>query len=99
MFIWIIVEKEDNKPIIAASTKENAEQQLFDYMGYIPNEKNDDLEYLGYKKIEYSEFEDDFTGIYTFKGLYPTGFGENLKFEWEIQNFWLYSVYLDQPQK
>ena len=99
MIIWLIIDKEDNYPIIAASTRELAEQQLFDYMGYNPEELADDLIYLGYKKIEYSEFEDDFTGIYTFEGLYPTGYGENVKYEWEIQEFWLYSMYLDQPQK
>lgn len=97
-FIWIITDEKDGFPIIAASSKELAEQQLFDYMGYKEID-TEELKYLGYTSITYSEHEDNFIGIYRFNGLYPNGFGENIKFEWEIQEFNLFSLVLNASQK
>lgn len=99
MLVWIIVDKEDNNPIIAASTKELAEQRLFDYMGYGNPIHAESVKYLGFTPMIYSEYEDDFIGTYKFNSLYPNGFGDNIKFEWEIQAFYLFSIELDKEQK
>jgi len=98
MLIYVVIEKEDNIPIITASTFEKAQQQLSDYMGWENPIHVDSVKYLGYKKIEYSEFEDALQGVYTFESLFPVGYGDKCKWEWKIQEFYLYELYLDSPQ-
>ena len=85
--IWIITTEEDGEPIIAASSQENATQQLFDYMGYPDVDKN--VKYFGFKKYIYSEYEDDYVGIYTFEDVY----------DHQTDNFRLYCKALDASQK
>jgi hypothetical protein len=55
--------------VLTIQTKrENLEKFVKDYYGINEDKKyNSPAEYLGYTKIEYSEFEDDLEGYYTFK--------------------------------
>ena len=62
--VYIITDNE--QPIIVASSEEKAKLQLFDYMGYNPKELKDSLIYKGFNIHIYSEFEDDYIGLYTF---------------------------------
>ena len=91
MLVYVITDKEDGEVIIVASSQKNAQQQLFDYMGYDPNKPNDYVIYLGYEEYVYSEHEDDFKGVYSFRGKY----GE----EWVDDKFNLFCKFLDQNQK
>lgn len=91
--VYIITDNEDGKPIIVASSQEKATQQLFDYMGYNPNELSDDLIYLGFERYVYSEHEDSYMGMYTFSSLYPWDT------EWNLDQFRLYYNVIDDPQK
>lgn len=96
MLVWIVTDKEDGQPIIAASSKEKAEKLLFDYMGF---PLHSDVNYLGYTPIIYSEYEDSFTGIYKFESYNPSGFGSNITYNWELQVFYLFIIEIDKEQK
>ena len=91
--IWIITDTEDGNVIIAASSQKNAEQQLFDYMGWQDPRHADTVRYLGFERMIYSEFEDDFVGTYKFESVYPP------TKEWVSDTFRLFSVVLDHDQK
>ena len=54
--IYIITDHEDGQVLIAASSNEKADQQLFDYMGYGDPAHEADVKYHGFKKYVYSEF-------------------------------------------
>lgn len=50
------------------SNKEDLETYIKDYFGISETETyTNPAEFLGYEKIEYSEFEDDLEGVYRFK--------------------------------
>jgi hypothetical protein len=55
--------------VITVQTKrENLEKYIKEYYGISDDKKyTNPAEFLGYTKIEYSEFEDDLEGYYTFK--------------------------------
>jgi hypothetical protein len=89
--IWIIIDAEDNDPIIAATSREEAEQQLFDYMGWGNPIHEGTVRYLGFFTIEYSEHEDDYIGFYSFESEYIK--------EWEIQQFNLFCKEINKSQK
>jgi hypothetical protein len=89
--IWVIIDTESNQPIITASSQENANNQLFDYMGYDPLIENKEIVYLGFNKYIYSEFEDDYIGVYTFESIWNK--------KTETDKFKLYCKILDAPQK
>jgi hypothetical protein len=88
----VITDKEDGVPIILASSIEKAEELLFEYMGLGSPTVGDDesVVFLGFKKMEYSEFEDSYDGYYSFKTKY--GFDT----DYTIQNFGRFTMYLDQ---
>lgn len=98
MLIWIITDTEDGNVIIAASSQEKAQQQLFDYVGYGHPAHTDDVIYHGFNKIEYSEHEDDFIGTFKFNLKLPKGYGDKIVYEWQFQYFNLFSKELNQPQ-
>ncbi len=89
--IWIIIDAEDNDPIIAATSREEAEQQLFDYMGFGNPIHEADVLYMGIEPMIYSEYEDDYLANYKFKSLF-------LKI-WEEQTFKLYCKEINKSQK
>lgn len=70
-FLWIITDASDGDPIICSKTEQGAIRALFKWIGFGQQSPNN-IEYLGFKKIEYSEFEDDFNGVFTFKTTYPS---------------------------
>ena len=88
--IWVITDNEDNNVVIAASSNDNATQQLFDYMGYTNPIFENTVKYHGFKKYEYSEYEDDYVGHYEFESLNPVGYGESVAQEWQIDKFNLF---------
>lgn len=98
MLVYIITDNYDGVPIIAATSHKEAEQQLFDYMGY-KGKDTDELIYKGCFTIDYSEFQDSLICIYTFQSLFPEGFGDNIKYDWETQEFKLYCLELNASQK
>ena len=50
------------------SNKEDLETYIKDYFGISETKHYDNpADFLGYEKIEYSEFEDDLEGVYKFK--------------------------------
>jgi hypothetical protein len=95
--IWVIIDTYNNSPIIVASSKEKAEQQLFDYMGWKNPIHEETVRYLGFTPIEYSEHEDDYVGFYKFESLVPQG--HNKEHEWETDLFQLHCKILDASQK
>ena len=93
MDIFIITAKElGNRPIICASSREKAIQDLFDYMGYVGKD-NEKIIYHGFKEHEYNEEENDrsFIGTFTFESLFAN--------KWETDKYHLYELTLDQKQK
>ncbi len=97
--IYIITDHEDGQVLIAASSNEKADQQLFDYMGYGDPNHEDDVKYHGFNRHVYSEYADDYVGYYKFESLFPSGYGDEAELEWEIQRFNLYCKQLDANQK
>lgn len=68
--LWIITDASDGAPIICSKTEQGAIDGLFKWMGFDSKFPNN-IEYLGYTSIDYSEFEDDLKGVFTFKTNYP----------------------------
>ena len=93
MDILIITAKElGNRPIICASLREKAIQDLFDYMGYVGKD-NEKVIYHGFKEYEYNEEENDRSciGEFTFEAFFAQ--------KWESEKYHLYELTLDQKQK
>lgn len=75
-WVWVITDDEDGNVLYVTNTRENADKLIMeDYyeikVGETEHESNGD-KYLGFTKIEYSEFEDDLYGYYTFESNYDT---------------------------
>jgi hypothetical protein len=87
--VYVALLKDDDftsdEVMTVQTSKEKIEEYIKDYFG-ISNVKKYDkpAEYLGFTKYEYSEFEDDVVGFYTFKD------GE------EISKVYLFSKILDE---
>lgn len=64
--IYVILDKEDRKPVLTADTFDKAKELLDDYMGI---GIDDDVEFIGYEKYE-NEYFDIFEGIFTYKTNY-----------------------------
>lgn len=97
MEIWIITDVGCyNKPIITASSQEEAKQQLFDYMGY-EGKNNDQVIYNGFVEHQYHEEENErsLIGTFTFHTCYTTYVPK----KWEEDKYHLYELTLDQQQK
>jgi len=93
MDVWIITDKElGNRPIICASSKEKAIQQLFDYNGY-EGKDTDRVIYKGFEEAVYSEEENErnFIGTFTFDYFFAQ--------EWTTDKYNLFELILDQEQK
>ena len=75
-WVWVITDDEDGNVLYVTNTRENADKLIMeDYyeikVGETEHESNGD-KYLGFTKIEYSEFEDDLYGYYMFESNYDT---------------------------
>ena len=75
-WVWVITDNEDGNVLYVTDTRENADRLIIeDYynikLGELEHESNGD-KYLGFTVIEYSEFEDDLYGYYTFESNYDT---------------------------
>jgi hypothetical protein len=59
---------EDDGTIISVNTsRKDCEEFIMDYFGINPNKTyTDPSEFIGFTKIEYSEFEDELEGYYIF---------------------------------
>ncbi len=92
MDIWIITDWDcGNRPIITASSREKAIQQLFDYIGY-EGKDNDRVIYHGFKEHDYNEEENErsLIGTFTFDYFFT---------KWEKDEYHLYELSLDREQK
>lgn len=87
--IWIVIDSETGEPIVAASSKEGAEQQLFEYMGLGDPIHEEHINYLGFILEE----EGYPVGYYTFEYKY------DWCTEWETSVYNLFCNELDAPQK
>jgi hypothetical protein len=65
--IYLIVDDADRIPITAASSIEEAEKLLNDYMGL---GKDSSVEYLGFTKYDDREFYSPYEGYYKYKAIY-----------------------------
>ena len=69
--VYVALLKDDDgftNVLTVQDSKEKLEAYVKDYFGISETKSyNNPGELLGYKKIEYSEFEDDLEGIYKFK--------------------------------
>lgn len=97
MEVYIITDQDlGNRPIICASSRDIAIQQLFDYMGW-DGEDNDQVIYNGFKEHDYHEEENERSciGTFTFHTCYTTYVPK----KWEEDKYHLYELTLDQQQK
>jgi len=93
MEVWIITDEEfGNRPMIIASSREKAIQQLFDYHGY-EGKDSDKIKYHGFEEHKYSEEENErsYIGYFTFDSFFAQ--------EWETGKYHLYELTLDESQK
>jgi len=70
VYVAVLRDKElsSDEVLTVQTNKDNLEVQIKKYFGISDvNKYTNPAEYLGYTKIEYSEFEDDLEGYYTFK--------------------------------
>lgn len=96
MEIWIITDDElGNRPIICASSREKAIQQLFDYYGY--EKDNENVIYKGFKEHEYHEEENERSSIGVF--IFETCYTTHVPKIWETDKHYLYELTLDREQK
>ena len=75
-WVWVITSEDDGNVLYVTTSRENADRLILeDYyeikVGETEHESNGD-KYLGFTKIEYSGFEDDLYGYYTFESNYDT---------------------------
>lgn len=94
-WVWVITRDEDGDVLYVTNTIDNANRLILeDYysikVGETEHESNGD-KYLGFTTIEYSEFEDDLYGYYTFESNYDTRFDSGPKKE----RYNLFSKFID----
>ncbi len=94
-WVWVITSDDDGNVLYVTNTRDKADRLILeDYysikVGETEHESNGD-KYLGFTTIEYSEFEDDLYGYYTFESNYDTRFDKGLKKE----KYNLFSKYID----
>lgn len=93
MDIWIITDQEfGSRPMIVASSRDKAIQQLFDYNGY-EGKDNERVIYKGFEEHKYSEEENErsFIGTFTFEYFFSQ--------KWDTDKYHLYELILDKTQK
>lgn len=97
MQIWIITDWDcGNRPMIVASSRDKAIQQLFDYHGYEGKDKEDVI-YRGFKEHEYNDEENERSCIGTF--IFETCYTTHIPKRWNKDEYHLYEITLDQNQK
>lgn len=70
--VWIVTDASDGLPILSCRSEESAKYKLFEYMGYKPGVTPEtEVIYLGFKEMEYSEFEDNYKGFFSFYSWNP----------------------------
>lgn len=94
-WVWVITDDEDGNVLYVTNSRDNADRLIMeDYFeiefGKTEHSSNGDR-YLGFTEIEYSEFEDDLYGYYTFESNY----GGNPK----KQMYNLFSKFIDYGKK
>lgn len=69
VYVALIKDEDGSTDVMTVQEdKQKLETYVMDYFGISEEKKYDNPdEYLGYIKIEYSEFEDDLEGYYKFK--------------------------------
>ena len=94
-WVWVITDDEDGNVLYVTNTMDNANRLIMeDYYSIEQNEtehKSNGDKYLGFTTIEYSEFEDDLYGYYTFESNYDTSADSQPK----KQRYNLFSKYID----
>ena len=98
-WVWVITDNEDGNVLYVTNTRESADKLILeDYysikVGETEHESNGD-KYLGFTTIEYSHFEDDLYGYYTFESNYDTRPDSQPK----IQRYNLFNKYIDYGEK
>lgn len=94
-WVWVITDNEVGNVLYVTNTRENADRLIMeDYydikLGKTEHESNGD-KYLGFTKIEYSEFEDDLYGYYTFESNYDFRVGSQPR----IERYNLFSKFIE----
>jgi|ERR1035437_3693051 hypothetical protein len=98
MDIWIITDwSYGNRPMIVASSKEKAIQQLFDYIGY-EGKDTEDVMYHGFKEHEYNDEDNQrsLIGTFTFETWVYT---LKVPKQYEKDEYHFYELILDEDQK
>jgi hypothetical protein len=83
-FVYLIVDESDNLPIITASTIEQAESLLDQYMGVSGPIIDDTVRY-----VDFGEYEGEYGDIYDGLYIYETDNGKS------VQRFYRYCMVLD----
>jgi hypothetical protein len=94
-WVWVITSDEDGNVLYVTNTRESANRLIIeDYYSIkideTEHESNGD-KYLGFTTIEYSHFEDDLYGYYTFESNYDTSPDSQPK----EQRYNLFSKFID----
>ena len=98
-WVWVITSDDDGNVLYVTDTRDKADKLILeDYysikVGETEHESNGD-KYLGFTTIEYSHFEDDLFGYYTFESNYDTRFDSQPKKE----RYNLFSKFIDYGEK